>query len=67
MPKSTPVRRSIDCPRCGNAIAHRISNSRRDFPYKLTPGVQLQARDKQAPRLRCRCGQLVIVLKASVA
>ena len=53
-----------DCPSCQRTIAKE--DRRRRKPLIPTAGVRLVERDKEAPRLVCVCGKVVILLRASL-
>lgn len=58
----------ISCPGCKKVMA-REDGRKKGRPGALTPmpGVTLSAPSKLAPRLKCVCGRVLILLKGSLA
>ena len=55
------------CQNCHRLVCKESSDPHyKHGRLKLSPGTQLQKRAAEAPRIKCSCGQLMILLKGSV-
>lgn len=59
------------CPGCGNILATMNTTLQRvDWSFTenlvVVPPAQLEERPDEAPRLKCRCGKVVIPMQGSV-
>ena len=55
---------TIQCPGCKMIILRE--DRRRKQPLREMNGAVLTLDQRQAPRIRCKCGKLVVLLKASL-
>ena len=54
------------CPKCRRMMAkqdRRVKKHDGIIPFK---GVNLTVKENEAPRLKCSCGKVIILLKASL-
>ena len=55
----------VVCP-CGRTVARFHRQTKGDaLPWKLNPGMELQQRFQEAPRVRCTCGKVHVLLRAN--
>jgi hypothetical protein len=53
------------CPSCKTEMANE--DRRKAEPFTATNGATLTKREGQAPRVRCKCGTLVVFVKGSLS
>ena len=53
------------CPKCNKLACKVFTHPTWTGPsYRPSPGVTVQTPEGQAPRVQCRCGQVIILLRA---
>lgn len=52
------------CPACKKIVAKE--DRRRKQPLYALPGAVLTQRDHEAPRVKCACGKVLILLKGAL-
>ena len=59
-----PKAKTYDCPRCGKTCARE--DRRRKEPLRAAAGCALHLWPKEAPRVKCACGNTVVILKGEL-
>lgn len=54
------------CPGCQRLLVKEDLRKSGRSCYRMVSALEIVQRPNEAPRVRCRCGQLVILLKGSV-
>lgn len=57
----------VYCPGCQKILLKEDQRrTTRRLHYRMVSALEIVQRSNEAPRVRCRCGQLVILLKGSI-
>jgi hypothetical protein len=58
---------NVVCPQCKKVVARQVWRKNLKEELIPMPGTKLEVRMKEAPKLRCKCGHLLVLLRGATS